>query len=67
MGIIKGTKVTYEVTIDQIKQLIAKDLEVDANYITIDFTIGEVGDERIVFRQKDVTKILVHHSPRNAS
>lgn len=67
MSIIKGNKkttVTYEIKPEDIKRLIAQDLEVPESEISVDFVIQEVGGDPMdrFPGVKTVTKIRITHT-----
>lgn len=70
MGIINGsisTVVTYEVTLGQLRDLIAKDLCVPSHELTVSFKQEHVGDDRIGPTSLEVKKLIVTHKPSNTN
>lgn len=51
MAILKSNKVTHEFSIDEIKKLIALDLNIPAKAISVSYNITDTSDDRF------------HHSP----
>lgn len=60
-GILKSEISTYEFTLEQMKQLIVADLNVDPNRVTVNYVIQEVGGDPMdrFPGHKQVTKVEV--------
>jgi len=60
----KETSVTYEVSLETIKNMIADDLGVKPEEITIYYVMGDDGDDRFGPVSRSVKKVKVIHKPK---
>jgi len=69
MGIIKGenaqTTVEYKITLDQMKEIIAKDLGVPVEQIRVDYKLQDTSDDRFGMSPSyNVTGVNVTHTKK---
>lgn len=60
MAILKENKVVYEFSLEEVKKLIAADLEVSPENIQVEYVLTDVSDDRFeMFPRYKVTSIKV--------
>lgn len=64
----KSTTVTYDVSLENIKAMIARDLEVDVHEVQVEYVIREVGGDYLdrYPGTKQVTSVRVTVTPNKA-
>ncbi len=59
MSILKSKKTEYEFSLDEIKKLIANDIQVNPDAITVNFNLTDISDYYDRYPIKQVTSVTV--------